>query len=146
MREIAKDMACENIEVILSEDIRRDAMVKFSYVSPIGVAGLYCNATAADFQKDGEAREMFKALITEIVALSHAMGIEFQEDLVERNLKIVAPLAPEATTSMQRDVYAGKKSEIDGLVYEIVRLGKEYGVPLPEYEKAAARFHEQRLK
>lgn len=33
MREIAKDMACENIEVILSEDIRRDAMVKFSYVS-----------------------------------------------------------------------------------------------------------------
>lgn len=72
MREIAKDMACENIEVILSEDIRRDAMVKFSYVSPIGVAGLYCNATAADFQKDGEAREMFKALITEIVALSHA--------------------------------------------------------------------------
>lgn len=146
MREIAKDMACENIEVILSEDIRRDAMVKFSYVSPIGVAGLYCNATAADFQKDGEAREMFKALITEIVALSHAMGIEFQEDLVERNLKIVAPLAPEATTSMQRDVYAGKKSEIDGLVYEIVRLGKEYGVPLPEYEKAAARFHEQGLK
>lgn len=111
MREIAKDMACENIEVILSEDIRRDAMVKFSYVSPIGVAGLYCNATAADFQKDGEAREMFKALITEIVALSHAMGIEFQEDLVERNLKIVAPLAPEATTSMQRDVYAGKNQK-----------------------------------
>lgn len=111
MREIAKDMACENIEVILSEDIRRDAMVKFSYVSPIGVAGLYCNATAADFQKDGEAREMFKALITEIVALSHAMGIEFQEDLVERNLKIVEPLAPEATTSMQRDVYAGKNQK-----------------------------------
>ena len=47
---------------------------------------------------------------------------------------------------MQRDVYAGKKSEIDGLVYEIVRLGKEYGVPLPKYEKAAARFHEQGLK
>ena len=23
---------------------------------------------------------------------------------------------------------------------------KEYGVPLPEYEKAAARFHEQGLK
>ena len=51
---------------------------------------------------------MFKALITEIVALSHAMGIEFQEDLVERNLKIVAPLAPEATTSMQRCVCGQK--------------------------------------
>lgn len=143
MREIARDMACENVEVILSEDIRRDAMVKFSYVSPIGAAGLYYNATAADFQKDGEPREMFKALIREIEALSHAMGIEFQEDLVERNLNIVAPLAPEATTSMQRDVYAGKKSEIDGLVYEIVRLGREYGVPLPEYEKVAAKCREE---
>ena len=47
---------------------------------------------------------MFKALIREIVALSHAMGIEFAEDLVERNLKILAALSPEATTSMQRDV------------------------------------------
>lgn len=146
LREIAKDMACENVEVILSEDIRRDAMVKFSYVSPIGVAGLYCNASAGDFQKEGEAREMFKALIREIVDLSHAMGIEFQEDLVERNLNIVAPLEPEATTSMQRDVYARKKSEIDGLVYEIVRLGKEYGVAVPEYEKAAAKFHEEGLE
>ena len=45
---------------------------------------------------------MFKALIREIVALSHAMGIEFAEDLVERNLKILAALSPEATTSMQR--------------------------------------------
>ena len=98
------------------------------------------------FRKTERQEKCFKALITEIVALSHAMEIEFQEDLVERNLKIVAPLAPETTTSMQRDVYAGKKSEIDGLVYEIVRLGKEYGVPLPEYEKAAARFHEQGLK
>lgn len=36
MRAIARDMLSENLEVILSPDIRRDAMVKFSYVSPIG--------------------------------------------------------------------------------------------------------------
>ena len=88
---------------------------------------------------------MFKALIREIVALSHAMGIEFAEDLVERNLKILAALSPEATTSMQRDVMAGKQSEIDGLVYEVVRMGREYGVPMPEYEKAAAQFQKQGL-
>ena len=49
MREVAKDMASDEMEVVLSENIRRDAMVKFSYVSPIGAAGLYCNAVAADF-------------------------------------------------------------------------------------------------
>ena len=48
---------------------------------------------------------------------------------------------------MQRDVYAGKKSEIDGLVYEIVRLGKRIWCPTSGIrKKAAARFHEQGLK
>ena len=143
MREVAKDMVTNDLEVILSENIRRDAMVKFSYVSPIGAAGLYCNAVAADFQREGEQREMFKALIREIVTLSHAMGIEFEEDLVERNLKILASLSPEATTSMQRDVIEGKRSEMDGLVYEVVRMGREYKVSMPQYEKAAACFREQ---
>ena len=143
MREVAKNMVTDDLEVILSENIRRDAMVKFSYVSPIGTAGLYCNAVAADFQREGEQREMFKALIREIVALSHAMGIEFAEDLVERNLKILAALSPEATTSMQRDVMEEKCSEMDGLVYEVVRMGKEYKVNMPQYKKAAARFREQ---
>lgn len=143
MREVAKDMVTDDLEVILSENIRRDAMVKISYVSPIGAAGLYCNAVAADFQREGEQREMFKALIREIVALSHAMGIEFEEDLVERNLKILASLSPEATTSMQRDVIEGKRSEMDGLVYEVVRMGREYKVSMPQYEKAAACFREQ---
>lgn len=143
MREVAKDMVTDDLEVILSENIRRDAMVKFSYVSPIGAAGLYCNAVAADFQREGEQREMFKALIREIVALSHAMGIEFEEDLVERNLKILASLSPKATTSMQRDVIEGKRSEMDGLVYEVVRMGREYKVSMPQYEKAAACFREQ---
>ena len=129
MREVAKDMVTDDLEVILSENIRRDAMVKFSYVSPIGAAGLYCNAVAADFQREG--------------ALSHAMGIEFEEDLVERNLKILASLSPEATTSMQRDVIEGKRSEMDGLVYEVVRMGREYKVSMPQYEKAAACFREQ---
>lgn len=143
MREVAKDMVTDDLEVILSENIRRDAMVKFSYVSPIGAAGLYCNAVAADFQREGEQREMFKALIREIVALSHAMGIEFEEDLVERNLKILSSLSPKATTSMQRDVIEGKRSEMDGLVYEVVRMGREYKVSMPQYEKAAACFREQ---
>ena len=142
MCDIAEDMKTEDIHVILSDDIRRDAMTKFSYVSPAGTAGLFCNAVAGDFQKEGEAREVFKALIREIVELSHAMGIQFQEDLVERNLKILSDLPPETTTSMQRDVLALRQSEMDGLVFEVVRMGKKYGVSMPQYEKAAEYFRE----
>ena len=125
---------------MLSENIRRDALEKFSYVSPIGAAGLYYHATAGDFQKEGEQRETFKAMIREIAALADAMGVPFEKDMVDVNLRILANLAPEATTSMQRDVYAGKSSEIDGLVYEVVRMGQEYGVSVPVYEKVAEKL------
>ncbi|MCD7818094.1 MAG: 2-dehydropantoate 2-reductase, partial [Lachnospiraceae bacterium] len=66
--------------------------------------------------------------------------IRFEQDLVENNLKILSDLAPEATTSMQRDILAGKQSEIDGLIYQVVRLGHQYGVPMPQYEKAAEKL------
>lgn len=140
LKEIEKDLCDSSIYGILSENIRRDALEKFSYVSPIGAAGLYYHATAGDFQKEGEQRETFKAMIREIATLADAMGVPFEKDMVDVNLRILANLAPEATTSMQRDVYAGKDSEIDGLVYEVVRMGQEYGVPVPVYEKVAEKL------
>ena len=76
-------------------------------------------------------------MIREIAALAEAMGVPFQKDMVDVNLKILSNLAPEATTSMQRDIMAGKQSEIDGLVYEVVRMGEEYHVPVPAYKKVA---------
>ena len=140
LKEIEKDLCDSSIYGVLSENIRRDALEKFSYVSPIGAAGLYYHATAGDFQKEGEQRETFKAMIREIAALADAMGVPFEKDMVDVNLRILANLAPEATTSMQRDVYAGKNSEIDGLVYEVVRMGREHGVPVPVYEKVAEKL------
>lgn len=140
LREIAEDLCDSGIEGVLSENIRRDALEKFSYVSPIGAAGLYFDAVARDFQREGEPRETFKAMIREIASLAEAMGIPFEKDMVEANLKILSNLAPEATTSMQRDVLAGKNSEIDGLVYEVVRMGAEYSVPVPVYTKVAEKL------
>ena len=146
LKKIAQDFKDSGIDGVLSDNIKRDALTKFSYVSPIGTAGLYLHAVAGDFQREGEARELFKTLIREIVTLANAMGITFEEDLVERNLKILSNLPEEATTSMQRDVMEGKQSEIDGLVYEVVRIAKKYGVEVPVYERAAEKFREMEVK
>lgn len=142
LEEIKQDFDVSGIDGVLSENIRRDALEKFSYVSPIGAAGLYYHATAADFQREGEEREAFKTMIREIAALAEAMGVPFERDMVDVNLKILSTLAPEATTSMQRDVMEGKDSEIDGLVYEVVRMGERYHVPVPMYEKVAEKLKE----
>lgn len=146
LKKIAQDFKDSGIDGILSDNIKRDALTKFSYVSPIGTAGLYLHAVAGDFQREGEARELFKTLIREIVTLTNAMGITFEEDLVERNLKILSNLPEEATTSMQRDVMEGKQSEIDGLVYEVVRMAEKYGAEVPAYRRAAEKFREMGVK
>ena len=70
----------------------------------------------------------------EIDALATAMGIPFLVDIEKTNLDILDALVPEASTSMHRDIWAGKPSEIDGLLYEPLRLGQQYGVEMPNYE------------
>ena len=46
---------------------------------------------------------------------------------------------------MQRDIADGHASEIDGLIYEVVRLGEKYGVAVPTYTKVAEEMKKRGL-
>lgn len=118
-----------------SLDIRRDALTKFGFVSPMGAAGLYHNVTSEAFQKEGAVRETFIGLIREVEALGKAMGIVFEKDLQESGIALIDAFKPGLKTSMQRDVEKGGASEFEGLVNSIVALGERYGVPVPLYKK-----------
>ena len=137
LKDIEDDLNASGVLGVLSDNIARDALLKFSYVSAQGACGLYYNVPAGDIQKPGEIRDCFAGLVHEIDVLAQAMDIHFEEDIVKRNLAILDDLAPSATTSMQRDVMEGKKSEIDGLIYEVVRLAGRFGVDVPIYQKIA---------
>lgn len=137
--EVARDLKDSGIDGVLSDNIRRDALQKFAYVSPMAACGLYFHVFAGEVQKTGEPRDTFVKLMKEIDALATAMDVPFLVDIVTTNLQILDTLNPEAGTSMRRDVYAGKASEIDGLIYEVVRMGQRYGVPTPTYEMVAEK-------
>ncbi len=137
LEEVAADLKNSGITGIVSDNIRRDALQKFSYVSPMAACGVYYDISAGAAQQEGKVRDTFVALIREIDALAQAMDIHFTVDVVQTNLRILGSLSPAATTSMQRDVKQGNNSEIDGLIFEVVRLGKEYDVPVPTYEMIA---------
>ena len=146
LKEIESDLIESGIEGILSDDIAKDALLKFSYVSPQGACGLYYGVAAGEIQKPGEIRDCFSNLIHEIDDLANTIDIHFEEDIVKRNLAILDSLAPSATTSLQRDVALGSASEIDGLIYEVVRLADKYGVDADTYRKIAASLMEKGLK
>ena len=137
LKDIENDLIESGIEGILSDNIRRDALLKFSYVSAQGACGLYYNSPAGKIQKPGEIRDCFIGLVREIDALASAMDIHFEEDIVKRNLAILDSLSENATTSLQRDIMAGRDCEIDGLIFEVVRLAEKYGVDVPLYTKIA---------
>jgi len=130
---IERELNSSGIRGIFSKNIRRDALKKFSYVSPIGAAGLYYDAAAGDFVAEGEKRDLFTGMMKEIEALAEAMGCPFDTDVIASNLKIAANQPPEATTSMQRDIYSGGRSEIQGLVFDVPETGRKYGLEMPLY-------------
>lgn len=140
LRRISGDLEDSGIAPLLSSNIEKDALQKFSFVSPMAAAGSFYNAQAFVFQMKGQFRNTFIALVEEVKALSDAMGVPLPENIVEINLKIMDDLAPTATASMHRDIRDGKQSELDGLVFEVLRLGKKYGVPTPVYEMIAEKF------
>lgn len=144
--EVAKDLKESGIDAVLSDNIQRDALQKFAYVSPMAACGLYYHVSAGEVQKTGEPRDTFVKLMREIDALAVAMGVPFLADIVATNLRILDSLNPTASTSMQRDIYAGKSSEIDGLIYEVVRMGKKYGVPTPTYEMVEKKARKDGLQ
>lgn len=140
LEEVARDLNDCGIEGILSQNIQRDALMKFSVVSPMAACGIYHNIQVGGMQAPGQPREDFKALVAEIGALAQAMGFPFPEDPVVRNLAIQDALDPDASTSLKRDLDAGKPSEVDGLIFEVVRLGRKYHVPTPMYDRVAAKL------
>lgn len=128
------------VKAKLTDNIKRDALRKFSYVSPAGAAAVYHECTAGAMQKEGEERNTFIGMVKEVLAIAEAMGVKFDKDLVEVNLKLMDANPPGETTSMQRDILAGRLSEADGLILRVIRLGREYGVPTPLYELCAGKL------
>lgn len=109
-------------------------------VSPMAAVGTYCNVTALAFKHASQARDMYIKCVEELVNLAAGMEIDIPEDIVDINLEIIKNLENSYTSSMQKDVCAGRQSEADSLIHEVVRLGHEYVVDVPVYEKIAEKI------
>ncbi len=136
---IEKDLNESGIRGILSADIRKDTFKKFSFISPMAAAGAFLDCEASRFKKVGLAQTLFLNCTDEVCALAQAMGIDMG-DMKEKNMQLMNGVADEYLCSMHKDIRLGGRSEIDGIVFNVVRLAKEYKVKVPTYEKIAEHF------
>jgi 2-dehydropantoate 2-reductase len=69
--------------------------------------------------------------MNEVAALARARGIAVPAEAVARSLELIDRLPADGTASMQRDITAGRPSELFDQTGAVVRLGKEASLPVP---------------
>lgn len=137
---VQKDLQESGIKAEISPDINRDTFVKWSFISAMAVTGAYYDVPMGEVQKPGEARNTFIGLSTESTALGVKLGIEFKEDPIAYNLKVIDKLSPESTASMQKDLARGHQSEVQGLLFDMITKAEEQGIEMPTYRMVARKF------
>lgn len=137
---IQYDLQESGIKAEISPDINRDTFVKWSFISAMAVTGAYYDVPMGEVQKSGKIRDTFIGLSRESAALGRKLGIEFKEDVIEYNLKVIDKLAPESTASMQKDLEKGHQSEVQGLLFDVIAAAEEQGIDIPTYRMVAEKF------
>ena len=118
----------------IPSDIEAAVWEKFIFVAPYGGVGAVTRATAGVLRTLAETRQMLERGMREILAVARARQVALADGIVEKSLGLIDSLAPDATTSLQRDIAAGKPSELEAWNGAVVRLGRAAGVATPLHE------------
>ncbi|MDR1372056.1 MAG: 2-dehydropantoate 2-reductase [Dysgonamonadaceae bacterium] len=137
---ISNALINSGIHVCISDNIDRDTFVKWSYISAMACTGAYFNVPMGDIQHSGKERDVFIGLSNESAAIGRKLGIPVPEDILTHHLKVLDSLAPESTASMQKDIALGHQSEIDDLLFNMVRTAEKTGVDTPVYRMVSKKF------
>lgn len=140
LNEIADVLQSCGIKAEVSDDINRDTFIKWAFISAMACTGAYHDVPMGEVQHDGPVRDTFIGLSRESAEMGHRLGVAYPEDPVAYNLKVIDKLDPHSTASMQKDLAKGHQSEIQGMLFDVIKLGEELGTDLTTYRKVAAKF------
>jgi 2-dehydropantoate 2-reductase len=121
------------VDAEVPDDIRVALWEKFMLVVPFGGLGAASRAPLGVLLTP-PTRALLERGIREIEAIARARGVALPDDAVARTLALLETANPEGTSSLQRDIAAGKRSELDAWTGAVVRLGQRAGVPTPLHD------------
>ncbi len=113
-----------------SEDIEADLWKKFIAICVSGLLAI-THTTYGELREEPETRAMMTALIHEVYAVSQKAGINILADFPEKTISFIDSFPYDSTSSLTRDVWEGKPSEIDYQNGTVVYLGQKLGVSVP---------------
>lgn len=122
------------VAISIATDIQVALWTKFLFIASFSGVGAVANAPAGVIRKDPKWRSLMLKAMEEIYALAHARGVKLPPDSIDTVMTSVDSLPEDATSSMQRDIAAGKPSELEAQNGAVVRMAREAGVEVPTHE------------
>jgi 2-dehydropantoate 2-reductase len=119
------------VKAEIAPDIQVAMWEKFLFIASLSGLGAVTRAPAGVVRALSGTRHLLKSAMAEIVAVARARGARLPDDAAARTLAFIDALPEEATASMQRDILAGRPSELEAQNGAVVRLGMETGVATP---------------
>jgi 2-dehydropantoate 2-reductase len=115
--------ASHNIEGVLWQ--------KFVFIAAASGVGSLTRLPLGEYRAVPETRRMIVALMREVQAVARARGVKLSPDAVDAALEFMDQAGPHIKASMQLDVEAGRRTELESLIGVIGREGSRLGIPTP---------------
>ena len=128
------------IETTIAADIHAALWMKFLFIASFSGVGAIANAPAGILRSDPELRAQMLRGMEEIYSLAHVRNIKLPPNSIETVMAGVNALPEDATSSMQRDIAAGKPSELESQIGAVVRMARESRVEVPTHEFIYAKL------
>jgi 2-dehydropantoate 2-reductase len=131
------------LDTTIALDIQVALWTKFLFIASFSGVGALANAPAGIVRSDPKWRALIQSAMEEIYRLAHARGVSLPADSVQKVMAAVDGLPDDATSSMQRDIAAGKPSELESQNGAVVRMAHESGVEAPTHTLIYQTLKEQ---
>jgi len=131
---IAETFNRAGLETTIATDIQVALWMKFLFIASFSGVGAVADAPAGVIRSNPKWRAQVISAMAEIYALAHARGVKLPADAITTVMAAVDGLPADATSSMQRDIAAGKPSELESQNGAVVRMAHESGVDVPTHE------------
>ena len=100
-------------------------------IAPWSGVGADTRVPVGVFRTIAETRKLLEQSIQEVYEVGKAHGVNLPENAVSKTIEFIDNVPAAGTASMQRDVIAGRPSELHEQCGAVVRFGENKGVPTP---------------
>ena len=118
--------ASGNIELAMWE--------KYLLIAAFSGVGAVTRSPVGMFRSIPETRAMFRRALEEVVLVANSRGVGLTEKSVQAVMDRIDQTQPDTMASMQKDILAGRPSELESQTGALVRMARAATVSVPTHE------------